>query len=88
MEKEKVFLKSKYKTSDYCIRNEFGEFSLALYNTKSGKYDIEIDFKAQEIRIVEWGTFDPSNTYPEKGWKIINGTKLKVVNKQCTKKYI
>lgn len=88
MEKEKVFLKSKYKTSDYSIRDDYGETNLALFNKRSGKYDIEIDFKRKEIRIVMYGTFDPSNTYPEKGWKIINGTKLKVVNKQCTKKYI
>jgi len=79
MEQEKVLPKSKYKTSDYCIRDDYGETNLALFNKRSGKYDIEIDFKRKEIRISTYGTFEPLNHDAEFGWKIINGTSLEVV---------
>ena len=70
-------MKSKYKTSDYSIDSGFEDI-LALHNYKSGKYDIELDFKRKEIRIVKYGTFDKDTKMFERGWKLINSAKLKI----------
>ena len=70
---------TKYKTSDYFIDNSHGDDMLVLYNNKSGKYDIELDFKRKEIRIVKYGTFDSNSKQSESGWKLINDTKMKLV---------
>jgi hypothetical protein len=70
---------SKFNPEDFCLEKKgFGE--LNLRNSKDGLYLISINFLKKEIRINSHNSFDSNYFDFEYGWKIVNSSKIKIVD--------
>jgi hypothetical protein len=69
---------SKFVAEDFVLENK-GFEKLSLMNSKDGLGLISINFLKKEIMINSFNSFDSGHWGFEDGWKIVNNSKIKVV---------